>query len=166
MADTSWFQHIEPLEHFLRSVNDFHVAPACRSDGWFGRLSQTQQAAIGDGVNTRDRTSSRRVGHQCARTQKTPKSLLGICGFSVAAYRRRNQKTRNSYVAMLFGTVTLWRRGYRGWEISEDSIFAMEMLLGLTEGKSQPGLRIEGSRNSNVSIVAFIAFRRYTSLET
>jgi hypothetical protein len=59
--------------------------------------------------------------------------------FQCDGYRRRNQKTRNTYVATLFGTVSLWRRGYRGWEMFEDSIFPLEMLLGLTEGVT-PGL--------------------------
>lgn len=62
--------------------------------------------------------------------EELPRDLWFECG----GYRRCNQKTRNSYVATLFGTVTLWRRGYRSWEASESSIFPLEMLLGLTEG--------------------------------
>jgi len=62
--------------------------------------------------------------------EELPRDLWFQCG----GYRRRNQKTRNSYVATLFGTVTLWRRGYRSWEAAERSIFPLEMLLGLTEG--------------------------------
>lgn len=62
--------------------------------------------------------------------EELPRDLWFECG----GYRRRNQKTRNSYVATLFGTITLWRRGYRSWETSEGSIFPLEMLLGLTKG--------------------------------
>ncbi len=62
--------------------------------------------------------------------EELPRDLWFECG----GYRRRNQKTQNSYVATLFGTITLWRRGYRSWETSEGSIFPLEMLLGLTEG--------------------------------
>lgn len=54
--------------------------------------------------------------------------------FQSGGYRRRNQKTRNAYVATLFGTVTLWRRGYRAWETLDGSIVPLEMLLGLNEG--------------------------------
>ena len=54
--------------------------------------------------------------------------------FQSGGYRRRNQKTRKSYVATLFGTVTLWRHAYRSWEAFGGSIVPLEMLLGLTEG--------------------------------
>lgn len=54
--------------------------------------------------------------------------------FQCGGYRRRNQKTRSSGVATLFGNVTLWRRGYHCWETSEGSIFPLEMLLGLNHG--------------------------------
>ena len=54
--------------------------------------------------------------------------------FQCGGYRRNNRKTRNAYVATLFGTVTLWRRGYRGWQTSEGTIFPLEMLLGLNQG--------------------------------
>ncbi len=64
----------------------------------------------------------------------SPDELARDLWFQSGGYRRRNQKTRNSYVATLFGTVILWRRRYRGWEAFEGSIVPLEMLLGLTEG--------------------------------
>jgi len=54
--------------------------------------------------------------------------------FQCGGYRRSHRKTRNAYVATLFGTVTLWRRGYRGWQTTEGTIFPLEMLLGLNQG--------------------------------
>lgn len=54
--------------------------------------------------------------------------------FECSGYRRANRKTRNGYVATLFGTVTLWRRGYRDWQTSDGTIFPLEMFLGLNHG--------------------------------
>lgn len=65
---------------------------------------------------------------------ETPDELSRDLWFECGGYRRRNQKTRNPHVATLFGTITLWRRGYRSWEASERSLFPLEMLLGLVEG--------------------------------
>lgn len=67
--------------------------------------------------------------------QQLPQDLWFQCG----GYRRRKEKTPNRYVATLFGTVTLWRRGYRSWEDDERSIFPLQMMLGLVEGVT-PGL--------------------------
>lgn len=64
-----------------------------------------------------------------------PRDLMFECG----GYRRRNQKTRNAFVATLFGTVTLCRCGYRAWDAGDKSIFPLEMLLGFNCGAS-PGL--------------------------
>ena len=49
-------------------------------------------------------------------------------------HRRRNEKTRNPSVATWFGTITLWRRGYRDGDRLERAIFPLERLLGLHEG--------------------------------
>lgn len=51
-------------------------------------------------------------------------------------YRRLNQKTRNAHVATLFGTIELWRYGYRYWhrDVPEKSIFPLEIQLGLVGG--------------------------------
>ncbi len=54
--------------------------------------------------------------------------------FQSGGYRRRNNKTCNRHLASLFGTITLWRRGYRSWERDEGSLFPLEMLLGLVQG--------------------------------
>ena len=51
-----------------------------------------------------------------------------------SCYVQRREKTRNGYVATLFGTVELWRRGYRSCDKTEKSIFPLELLLGLVEG--------------------------------
>ncbi len=51
-------------------------------------------------------------------------------------YRRLNERTPNRFVATMFGTITLWRTGYRFWSrgASEPTIFPLEMLLGLRQG--------------------------------
>ena len=56
--------------------------------------------------------------------------------FQGGGYRRLNEKTPNRHVATLFGTITLWRTGYRYWSrgVSEPTIFPLELLLGLRQG--------------------------------
>jgi len=56
--------------------------------------------------------------------------------FEGQGYRRLGKKTRNAHVATLFGTICLWRFGYRFWEphIKESCIFPLERQLGLIEG--------------------------------
>lgn len=54
--------------------------------------------------------------------------------FQSSGYRRRNRKTRRASVATLFGTVVLWRRGYRGWDEADGTLFPLEMFLGLNHG--------------------------------
>ena len=51
-------------------------------------------------------------------------------------YRRLNQKTRNTHVATLFGTIELWRYPYRYWhrDVAEACIFPLEIALGLVHG--------------------------------
>jgi hypothetical protein len=51
-------------------------------------------------------------------------------------YRRLGKKTRNAHVATLFGTIELWRFGYRFWEpfVRESCIFPLELQVGLLEG--------------------------------
>lgn len=51
-------------------------------------------------------------------------------------YRRLSDKTPNRRVGTLFGTVTLWRHGYRPWDRDSESgvIFPLETQLGLVEG--------------------------------
>lgn len=53
-------------------------------------------------------------------------------------YRRLNRKTPNRHVATLFGTVTLWRCGYRDWQrdSGEPVLFPLERQLGLIGGAS------------------------------
>lgn len=56
--------------------------------------------------------------------------------YEASDYRRLNQATPNRHVASLFGTITLWRHGYRPRErdIGEPAIFPLEKALGLLEG--------------------------------
>jgi len=68
-----------------------------------------------------------------------PESLPCDLWFECGGYRRRGDRTRNAHVATLFGSLVLWRRGYRSWERTDKSIFPLEMLLGMTAGVT-PGL--------------------------
>lgn len=55
-------------------------------------------------------------------------------------FHRRNAKTANRNLATCFGTITLYRRGYRSWDGVERSIFPTEMLLGICHSTT-PALR-------------------------
>jgi hypothetical protein len=56
--------------------------------------------------------------------------------YEATDYRRLGQATPNRHVASLFGTITLWRHGYRpsDRDSSEATIFPLEQTLGLMEG--------------------------------
>jgi hypothetical protein len=64
-----------------------------------------------------------------------PKELYFQCG----GYRRRAQRTPNRSLATRFGNITLWRTGYRSWQRGEETIFPLELMLGLVENVS-PGM--------------------------
>jgi hypothetical protein len=51
-------------------------------------------------------------------------------------YRRLRTKSRNAHVATMFGTICLWRFGYRFWEpwAKESCVFPLELELGLLAG--------------------------------
>jgi len=70
---------------------------------------------------------------------ESPRQLPRDLWSEGSGFRRRNEKTRNAFVATLCGTITLWRRGYRSWEGADGSLFPLERLLGLTQGVT-PGL--------------------------
>jgi hypothetical protein len=67
--------------------------------------------------------------------------------YESGGYRRLNEKTRNARVATLFGTIELWRRGYRYWHRveGEKTIFPLEIQLGLVRGAT-PALAEAASR--------------------
>ena len=56
--------------------------------------------------------------------------------YEATDYRRLGQATPNHHVATLFGTITLWRHGYRpsDRDSSEATLFPLEHTLGLLEG--------------------------------
>jgi len=62
-----------------------------------------------------------------------------VCG--AEGFRRLNDKTPHRFVGTLFGTIELWRYGYRPWDRDSESgvIFPLESQLGLIEGTT-PGL--------------------------
>lgn len=61
-----------------------------------------------------------------------PKDVYFQCG----GYRRRGQQTPNRSIATRFGNITLWRSGYRSWQRGEETIFPLELMLGLVENVS------------------------------
>ena len=61
-----------------------------------------------------------------------PKELYFQCG----GYRRRSDRTANRSIATRFGNVTLVRTGYRSWQRGEETIFPLELMLGLVENVS------------------------------
>ena len=61
-----------------------------------------------------------------------PKDLCFECG----GYRRRSDQTANRSIATRFGNIILWRTGYRSWQRGEETIFPLELLLGLTQNVS------------------------------
>lgn len=72
--------------------------------------------------------------------EQLPKNLW----FEAGGYRRRSDRTRNANVATRFGTIVLWRRGYRSWQRGEETIFPLELLLGLTENVTPALLDLMG----------------------
>ncbi len=128
IVDTS-FQNVRP--QLIKAVQTFLASP----------ISPTTFFALEIAVLGLTREIGRGLVELVinALEPENAEELPGDLWFDCGGYRRRNQKTRNSYVATLFGTITLWRRGYRTWETSEGCIFPLEMLLGLTEG-STPAL--------------------------
>lgn len=56
--------------------------------------------------------------------------------YEAGGYRRLNEKTRNTHLATLFGTIELWRYPYRYWhrDVPEACIFPLEIALGLVHG--------------------------------
>lgn len=61
-----------------------------------------------------------------------PKDLYFQCG----GYRRRAKPTPNRSIATRFGDIVLWRTGYRSWQRGEETIFPLELMLGLVENVS------------------------------
>lgn len=61
-----------------------------------------------------------------------PKNLYFQCG----GYRRRSDRKPNRSIATRFGNITLWRTGYRSWQRGEETIFPLEIMLGLIENVS------------------------------
>lgn len=61
-----------------------------------------------------------------------PKDLYFQCG----GYRRRAKQTPNRLIATRFGNIVLWRTGYRSWQRGEETIFPLQLMLGLVESVS------------------------------
>ena len=84
------------------------------------------------------RELARRLVEQVLNQIETddPEEMPHDVEHQAGGYRRLNRKTRNAYVATLFGTIELWRYSYRYWQrdVSEACIFPLEITLGLVFG--------------------------------
>ncbi len=62
-----------------------------------------------------------------------PEEMPHDVEYQAGGYRRLNQKTRNTHMATLFGTIELWRYPYRYWhrDAADGCIFPLEIELGL-----------------------------------
>ena len=69
-----------------------------------------------------------------------PADIYLQCG----GYRRRSKPTANRHIATRFGTITLWRIGYRSWQRGEETVFPLELMLGLVEGTTPAMLDLMG----------------------
>lgn len=56
--------------------------------------------------------------------------------FECEGFRRRNDRTANRSIATRFGNISLWRTGYRSWQRDGQTIFPLELMLGLVENVS------------------------------
>jgi hypothetical protein len=67
-----------------------------------------------------------------------PESLPHDVRYESDGYRRLNRATPNRSVATRFGTIVLWRHGYRSWSRDDGlpTLFPQEQKLGLVEGAS------------------------------
>lgn len=64
--------------------------------------------------------------------QMLPRDIFYQCG----GYRRRGDRTRNAFISTIFGNITLYRIGFRSWQRGEETIFPLELMLGLTHNVS------------------------------
>lgn len=62
--------------------------------------------------------------------------MPSVLHWEATTYRPVGEKTPNRYVASVFGTLTLWRHGYRSRQRDDGEavLFPLEMALGLREG--------------------------------
>ena len=69
-----------------------------------------------------------------------PRDIYLDCG----GYRRRSRQTANRNIATRFGTITLWRFGYRSWQRGEETVFPLELMLGFVQGTTPAMLDLIG----------------------
>jgi hypothetical protein len=76
---------------------------------------------------------------------QVPKNIL----FQAGGYRRRSDRTPNRSLATRFGMIILWRTGYRSWTRGEETIFPLELILGLVENVSPAMLDLIGKTHAS-----------------
>ena len=70
--------------------------------------------------------------------------LPGDIYLDCGGYRRRSKQTANRNIATRFGTITLWRVGYRSWQRGEETVFPLELMLGFVQGTTPAMLDLTG----------------------
>jgi len=76
---------------------------------------------------------------------QAPKSVF----FRSGGYRRRGDRTPNRSLVTRFGKIILWRNGYRSWTRGEETIFPLELMLGLVENVSPAMLDLIGKTHAS-----------------
>ncbi len=112
------------LQNILACVLQFATAP----------ITPASTKALEQNLASTTREMNRHlVGTlETAAAEQAPKFV----DYESTNYRRLRQATPNRHVATLFGTITLWRHGYRpsDRDSAEATIFPLEQSLGLMEG--------------------------------
>jgi len=67
-------------------------------------------------------------------------------------YRRRSDQTANRKISTRFGQITLWRTGYRSWRRGEETIFPLELMLGLAANVSPALLDLIGKTTARAGM--------------
>lgn len=125
LLERLWSEHRETLEQIVLKFLTREISPT----GMFDFETQLAEQV---------REFARQLVEQMLNQIEAddPEELPHHVEYRAGGYRRLNQKTRNAYVATLFGTVELWRYPYRYWhrDVPEACIFPLEIELGLVHG--------------------------------
>jgi hypothetical protein len=103
-----------------------------------GPITPASMAAFEKDLQTAGKEMNRRIveaicnQREPVAAEQAPKFV----DYEATDYRRIGRATPNRHVATLFGSITLWRHGYRpsDRDSSEATIFPLEQALGLMEG--------------------------------
>lgn len=137
LIERLWNEHREALEQIMLKFLTNEISPGAMFDF---------ETAVAEQFREFARQVMEQMLNQIEADE--PEKLPHDVEYRAGGYRRLNKKTRNSYVATLFGTVALWRYSYRYWhrDSREACIFPLEIELGLVHGAT-PALAEAVSRD-------------------